>query len=57
MWTHKNTGGKNPSVQQVDYIFVSDELADEIRIVEGGDRDFPDAWDMSDHAPVSVDFG
>ena len=56
MWTHKNTGGKNPSVQQVDYIFVSDELADEIRIVEGGDRDFPDAWDMSDHAPVVVEF-
>ena len=56
MWTHKNTGGKNPSVQQVDYIFVSDELLDEVKQVEGGDRDFPDAWEMSDHAPVVVEF-
>jgi exonuclease III len=56
MWTHKNTGGANPSIQQVDYIFASDELVGEIRLVKGGSADFPDAWDVSDHAPVVVDF-
>lgn len=55
-WTHKNPGGKNPAVQQIDYIFVSDELLREIRSVEGGDLHFPDVWDMSDHAPVVVEF-
>jgi exonuclease III len=56
MWTHKNTGGANPSIQQVDYIFVSEDLVGEIRSVKGGSADFPDAWDASDHAPVVVDF-
>lgn len=56
LWTHKNTGGANPSAQQVDFIFVSDELFDEVKQVEGGGRDFPDAWEMSDHAPVVVEF-
>ena len=56
LWTHKNTGGKNPSVQQVDYIFVSGQLFAELKGVEGGDRDFPDAWVMSDHAPVVAEF-
>jgi len=57
LWTHKNTGGPNPSVQQVDYVFVSDELLGEVSRVIGGDSGFPDAWDMSDHAPVMVEFG
>lgn len=57
MWTHKNTGGANPSIQQVDYVFVSEELVGEIQSVKGGSADFPDAWEMSDHAPVVVNFG
>lgn len=56
LWTHKNTGGPNPAVQQIDYVFVSDEMRREIVRVEGGDTDYPDAWTMSDHAPVVVEF-
>ena len=32
------------------------ELADEVVSVGGGIGDFPDAWEMSDHAPVIVEF-
>jgi hypothetical protein len=33
------------------------ELAREVTGVRGGIRDFPDAWEISDHAPVLADFG
>lgn len=56
LWTHKNPGGRNPSVQQVDYIFVTDELLADLKGVEGGDYSFPGVWEMSDHAPVVAVF-
>jgi len=57
LWTHRNTGGKNPTVQNLDYIFVSESLMDDLFAVVGGDLAYPDVWDYSDHAPVVADFG
>jgi exonuclease III len=57
MWTHRNTGGKNARVQQIDYVFASEELLDEVVAVEGGYADFPAADEYSDHAPIVVTFG
>lgn len=56
IWTHKNGNSPNAARQEIDYIFVSEELANEILAVGGGIEDFPDAWEMSDHAPVVVEF-
>lgn len=56
LWTHRNEGGRNPSKQQIDFIFATDELVDELELVSGGVADFPDVWDVSDHAPVIADF-
>ena len=57
IWTHKNGNSPNAARQELDFIFISEELSDEITAVGGGINEFPDAWDMSDHAPVIVDFG
>jgi len=53
IWTHKN-GAKHTdgARQELDYIFVSKDLQDGLRDIQGGVDDFPDAWEMSDHAPV-----
>ena len=53
IWTHKN-GAKHTdgARQELDYIFVSDDLRDGLRDIQGGVDDFPDSWEMSDHAPV-----
>lgn len=56
MWTHRNTGGKNPAAQNIDYVFASEALLDEVVSVEGGYADFPSADDYSDHAPIVVTF-
>lgn len=56
MWTHKNRGGRNPSAQNIDFIFASQALMPELADVRGGERDFPDVWEMSDHAPVIASF-
>jgi len=56
IWTHKNGNSPNAARQELDFIFVSEELLTEISAVGGGIDDFPDAWDMSDHAPVVVEF-
>ena len=57
MWTHKNrNAGGNGKAQQLDYIFASKDLLDEVDVITGGIQDFPDAWSFSDHAPVVVDF-
>lgn len=55
IWTHKN-GNKNGNGarQELDFILVSEDLADCLHDIKGGVDDFPDAWDMSDHAPVAV---
>ena len=57
LWTHKNGNADgNGKAQQLDYIFASNDLLNELDVVTGGIQDFPDAWFLSDHAPVVVDF-
>jgi len=56
MWTHRNGNSPNAAVQQIDFILSTDTLSREVSRVTGGIRDFPDAWEVSDHAPVVVDF-
>lgn len=56
MWTHANPGGRNPAKQQIDFVFASRALVRELSAVTGGIRDFPGAWQVSDHAPVVADF-
>lgn len=55
IWTHKN-GAKHTdgARQELDYIFVSADLQDGLEDIRGGVDDFPDSWEMSDHAPVAV---
>lgn len=55
IWTHKN-GAKHTdgARQELDYIFVSEDLKNSLGDIRGGIDDFPDSWEMSDHAPVSV---
>jgi endonuclease/exonuclease/phosphatase family metal-dependent hydrolase len=40
---------------KLDYIFVSESLADRVTQTKGGIADFPDASTMSDHAPLMVE--
>ena len=58
MWTHKNTDdpNKNASIQELDFIFATEDLWDELIDVRAGIEDFPDAWTVSDHAPVVAEF-
>lgn len=55
IWTHKN-GAKDTdgARQELDFIFISQLFDGKLRDIRGGVDDFPDAWDMSDHAPVAV---
>ena len=55
MWTHKNGNSPQASVMNIDYIFVSESFEESVLDVFGGVPDFPDAWDVSDHAPVVLD--
>jgi len=55
-WTHRNGNSPNAAVQNIDYIFASPDLARELIGMSGGVGDYPDAWDVSDHAPVVADF-
>jgi hypothetical protein len=53
IWTHKNgPRDSNGARQEIDFIFVSGDLIESVKDVDGGVDDFPDAWDFSDHAPV-----
>ena len=58
VWTHKNTDdpNKNASIQELDFIFATEDLWDELIDVRAGIEDFPDAWTVSDHAPVVAEF-
>ena len=56
-WTHRNGNSPNAAVQQIDFIYATPELADELKSLRGGVADFPDAWDVSDHAPLVAEFG
>ena len=55
MWTHKNGNSPNAAVQNIDYIFMSEYFEANVLDVYGGVADFPDAWDVSDHAPVVLE--
>lgn len=58
IWTHKNGARDSDGArQELDFIFVSPDLRHGISQIRGGVDDFPDAWDMSDHAPVAVSLG
>ncbi len=55
IWTHKNGARHTDGArQELDYIFVSADLRDGLRDIQGGVNDFPDAWEVSDHAPVTT---
>jgi len=56
LWTHKNGNQPGARRQQLDYIFATEALVDDLVGVRGGIQSFPDAWDISDHAPVIAEF-
>jgi hypothetical protein len=56
IWIHENGNSPNAARQEIDFIFATDELADEAVAVGCGIDDLPDAWNISDHASVVVDF-
>ena len=56
MWTHKNGSSEDAAVQNIDYVFIAPELAGVCVDVYGGEADFEGIWEMSDHAPVVVEF-
>ena len=56
IWTHKNGAKASDGArQELDFIFLSKDLVKRVDGTKGGVGDFPDAWEMSDHAPVTVD--
>lgn len=56
LWTHKNGNSPNAAVQQIDFIYASEEIAADLDTIFGGVGGFPDSWDVSDHAPVVAEF-
>ena len=55
LWTHKNGPAcSNGARQELDYIFVSRQLATGMQDIAGGVHDYPESWEMSDHSPVAV---
>jgi len=56
IWTHKNGAKASDGMrQELDFVFISKDLKRKFISTKGGVGDYPDAWDMSDHAPVTVD--
>jgi len=56
IWTHKNGAKASDGMrQELDFIFISKDLERKFISTKGGVGDYPDAWDVSDHAPVTVD--
>ena len=56
IWTHRNGNSPNAKRQQLDFILATPALASEVVRVEGGPDLFPDAWEVSDHAPLVAEF-
>jgi len=55
IWTHKNGAKETDGArQELDFNFVSKHFDGKLKDIRGGIDDFPDAWNMSDHAPVAV---
>lgn len=57
LWTHRNGNSPNAAVQQIDFIFATRSMCNDLTSVTGGVQHFPDAWAVSDHAPVVAEFG
>ena len=57
LWTHRNGNSPNAAAQQIDYLFATRSMCDELGTVYGGVQHFTDAWAVSDHAPVVAEFG
>jgi len=56
VWTHKNGAKETDGMrQELDFIFIAKDLKKKFVSTKGGVGDYPDAWEMSDHAPVVVD--
>ena len=56
IWTHKNGPKASDGMrQELDFIFISKDLEKKFVSTKGGVGDYPDAWEISDHAPVTVD--
>lgn len=55
IWTHRNTNNPGAKVQELDFIFVTEEQSGNILSVSGGVESFPGVFEVSDHAPVCVD--
>ena len=56
IWTHKNGAKTSDGMrQELDFMFISKDLKKKFVSTKGGVGDYPDAWEMSDHAPVTVD--
>ena len=56
LWSHRNNPSPNASRQQIDFILATNDLACELSTLTGGIRDFPDSWNVSDHAPIVAEF-
>jgi len=56
VWTHRNTDNPGAAVQELDFIFVTDELITDLLAVRAGIEDFFTAFEVSDHAPVLSTF-
>jgi len=56
LWTHRNGNQPGAKRQQIDYILCTSSLLREFRFLSGGLADFPDSFDISDHAPVVAEF-
>ena len=56
MWTHRNVSGKNHRAQHLDFIFASTKLVPTLSTFTGGIEAYPNAWSMSDHAPLLATF-
>ena len=56
IWTHKNGAKTSDGMrQELDFMFISKDLKMKFVSTKGGVGDYPDAWEMSDHAPVIVE--
>jgi len=52
LWTHKNGNSPRAAVQQIDFIFASEEIAADLHTIFGAVGDFPDSWDVIDNGQV-----
>lgn len=56
LWTHRNGNGPGAAHQQIDFVFASHPILEDLTSYGGGVESFPDVWLKSDHAPLYADF-